>query len=108
MAKQDYQTANQTVNTGATSEGQVTILAASPSARRISRVAITSGLNTGFALYVGSVAAANMVDGEFGNAAIAAWQTDLYLPPNTALIARFYSQPQFQDCTVRVRYENLT
>jgi len=98
----DLQYLTGTLNTGSNSFVETT-LTLSNVAALIKRIAITAAANSGFSLYKDSSAAAtNLLDGEFVNAAIAAWGVGgegLWVPKSSTLVVRFFNQPTNQDCT---------
>jgi hypothetical protein len=73
----------------------------------VKRVAVTSGLNGGFAMYLNEAQPQNLIDGSFTNAAMDAWtpgdENGLYIPDGNVLVLRFFAQPNNQPCTVNMR-----
>jgi len=106
----DFQYLSGTINTGASSFVE-TNLTPSNVAWLVQRVAITGATNGGCSLYLNSSSSpANLIDGEFVNAAIAAWtpgDKGLYIPKGSTLVVRFFNQPASQDCTYNIRVATL-
>jgi hypothetical protein len=72
---------------------------------RVKRLAITSGANSGFAVYRNETQPQNLVEGEFNNAQIAAFDTDIIVYAGQRLVLRFFGQPVQQVCTVNLRID---
>jgi hypothetical protein len=69
-------------------------------------VSCTGAVNSGFAIYLNEVLPQNLLDGEFSNAAMAAWAPGgdgLYIPSGNTIILRFFAQVAAQVCTANLR-----
>jgi len=76
----------------------------------VRRIAVTSALNGGCALYLNEAQPQNLIDGSFTNAAMDAWAPSdggLYIPDGNVLVIRFFNQPNNQVCTINLRITEI-